>query len=81
VTWHRSGGGRRRSLTAADLDLAWVMYEEGRLTLNEIASEMGVASGTLGVYLRELRAAKGGMAYLRGLDTRTPLDRHRPPAW
>lgn len=68
LTWHRRGGGRQRALSSDDLELAWVMYEEGRLTVAEIASELGIAAGTLGVYLREIRAAKGGMTYLRSLS-------------
>lgn len=58
-----------RALTASDLELAWVMYQEGRLTIREIAGEMGISAGTMGIYLREYRAAQGGMEFLRSLDT------------
>jgi transposase-like protein len=70
----------RRSLRAEDVELAFVMYQEGRLAVYEIASEMGVCAGTLGIYLREYRAAVGGMDFLRSLDSISGR-RGRPPTW
>lgn len=66
-----------RRLTAQDMELAWVMYEEGRLTVKEIAEEMSISAGTLGIYLREYRAAQGGMDFIRSLDRARPRARQR----
>lgn len=70
-----------RRLQAADVELAWVMYEEGRLTIAEIAGEIGVCAGTLSIYLREYRAAVGGMDFLRSLDRVRPRTAGRPPVF
>jgi transcriptional regulator with XRE-family HTH domain len=44
------------------------MYDEGRLTVREIAGEFGVSAGTMSIYLRELRAANGGIDYLHAIS-------------
>jgi len=54
----------RNRLTRDALDVIWVMYHEGGVTIGEIAREVGRSPGTISIYLRELRAAKGGMDYL-----------------
>jgi transposase-like protein len=57
-----------RRLSSDEMEVAWVMYQEGRLTIREIASEMGISPGTMGVYIREYRAAIGGFKMLKSLD-------------
>lgn len=54
----------RGRLDRAQLDVIWVMYYEGELTIAEIAKEVHRSPHTVSVYLRELRAAYGGMSYL-----------------
>lgn len=69
---------RRRSLSRADVELAWVMYVDGHLTLREIASEMTVTPNTLSIYFREHRAAIGGEEFLASLDAIAPQARSVP---
>jgi len=88
VGWVYRHRPTNRALQSADVELAWVMYEEGRLTIAEIASEIGVCAGTLGIYLREYRAAMGGLDFLKSLDSLRPPGARgvwgrqgRPPNW
>jgi IS30 family transposase len=61
----------RHRLNRDQLNLIWVMYAEGGVSIREIALEVGRAEGTISTYLRELRAAKGGMEYLNSIGEPT----------
>jgi hypothetical protein len=67
-------GGRRpyRSrprgrLGRAELDQLWELYTLSDLTIADLAALVGRSPTTTSIYLRELRAAHGGVAWLRDL--------------
>jgi hypothetical protein len=65
----------RNRLSGEMLELIWAMYWEGGQPIASIAAEVGRSYGTISIYLRELRAAKGGIEYLNAIGDKEGIPR------